>query len=340
MSQEAKRTLVFAILKFLREELKQETITGDLKESLEVASQCLESAYEISIDDELCKNNFDAGLDLVGLAEKSVIKREIPAEEKEKADKFKNEGNELMKQEKYKEALDFYNKAIEIDKNNAVYYCNRAAAHSKLNDFTNSIEDCKNALKIDPSYSKAWGRLGLALLSNNQNEEAYEAYGKAIQLEPTNEGYKQNLKIVEEKIRASAASSFPDMGNLGGMMSMFNNPQFMNMASQIMSDPQMQSVMSNLVGSMFGGAGGPGGPGGAEQPSEGGAQGGPPLGAGFDSIFSSAQSWASQINPDIMQQMRERLNINRQGGGSSNNGGAGGSGGSSQEQKPPGGEQQ
>lgn len=190
-------------------------------------------------------------------------KREIPAEEKEKADKFKNEGNELMKQEKYKEALDFYNKAIEIDKNNAVYYCNRAAAHSKLNDFTNSIEDCKNALKIDPSYSKAWGRLGwdalhssfnllwfltrfffsrLALLSNNQNEEAYEAYGKAIQLEPTNEGYKQNLKIVEEKIRASAASSFPDMGNLGGMMSMFNNPQFMNMASQIMSDPQMQSV--------------------------------------------------------------------------------------------------
>jgi small glutamine-rich tetratricopeptide repeat-containing protein alpha len=82
----------------------------------------------------------------------------------------------------------------------------------------------------------------LALLSNNQNEEAYEAYGKAIQLEPTNEGYKQNLKIVEEKIRASAASSFPDMGNLGGMMSMFNNPQFMNMASQIMSDPQMQNV--------------------------------------------------------------------------------------------------
>lgn len=45
--------------------------------------------------------------------------------------------------------------------------------------------------------------------------------------------------------------------------------------------------MSNLVGSMFGGAGGPGGPGGAEQPGEGGAQGGPPLGAGFDSIFSS-----------------------------------------------------
>lgn len=74
MSLEAKRTLVFGILKFLREELKQEGISSDLKESLEVASQCLESAYEISIDDELCKNNFDANLDLIGLAEKSVIK--------------------------------------------------------------------------------------------------------------------------------------------------------------------------------------------------------------------------------------------------------------------------
>lgn len=48
------------------------------------------------------------------------------------------------------------------------------------------------------------------MLSNNQNEEAYEAYSKAIQLEPSNEGYKQNLKIVEEKIRTSAAAGgFP-----------------------------------------------------------------------------------------------------------------------------------
>jgi small glutamine-rich tetratricopeptide repeat-containing protein alpha len=129
------------------------------------------------------------------------MQKVLPPELKEKADKHKNEGNELMKQEKFKEALEEYSKAIEIDASNAVYYCNRAAAHSKLSDFTNSIEDCKNALKIDPSYGKAWGRLGLALLSNNQCEEAYEAYNKAIQLEPSNEGYKQNLKIVEEKLK-------------------------------------------------------------------------------------------------------------------------------------------
>jgi hypothetical protein len=35
MSQEAKRTLIFAFLKFLRDELNQESISPDLKESLE-----------------------------------------------------------------------------------------------------------------------------------------------------------------------------------------------------------------------------------------------------------------------------------------------------------------
>lgn len=74
MSLEAKRTLIFAFLKFLREELKQENIAADFKESLEVASQCLESSYEIAIDDEICKNNFDSGINLLDIAEKSVIK--------------------------------------------------------------------------------------------------------------------------------------------------------------------------------------------------------------------------------------------------------------------------
>jgi tetratricopeptide (TPR) repeat protein len=44
---------------------------------------------------------------------------------RQQADKLKNEGNEFVKQEKYKEALEAYNAAIQIDGNNAIYYCNR-----------------------------------------------------------------------------------------------------------------------------------------------------------------------------------------------------------------------
>ena len=34
---------------------------------------------------------------------------------------------------------------------------------------------------------------------------------------------------------------------MGGFMSMFNNPQFINMATQIMSDPQMQNLYDFIL---------------------------------------------------------------------------------------------
>ena len=39
-------------------------------------------------------------------------------------------------------------------------YSYRAAAYSKLNKHQQAIEDCNRALSIDPSYSKAYGRMG------------------------------------------------------------------------------------------------------------------------------------------------------------------------------------
>lgn len=64
---------------------------------------------------------------------------------RQQADKFKNDGNELMKQDKFKEALEAYNAAIRIDENNAIYYCNRfvnifSKTSSNSIDFLSSLE--------------------------------------------------------------------------------------------------------------------------------------------------------------------------------------------------------
>uniref|UniRef100_A0AAV2KT42 SGTA homodimerisation domain-containing protein n=1 Tax=Knipowitschia caucasica TaxID=637954 RepID=A0AAV2KT42_KNICA len=46
------KRLAFSILRFLHDQLNSGTLTSDAKESLEVAVQCMETAYEISTDDQ------------------------------------------------------------------------------------------------------------------------------------------------------------------------------------------------------------------------------------------------------------------------------------------------
>lgn len=58
------------------------------------------------------------------------------------------------------EAAEDYTRAIELDPENAVYYSNRAAAFTMQEDFDSAIEDCKAAVSLNPSYAKAYSRLG------------------------------------------------------------------------------------------------------------------------------------------------------------------------------------
>ena len=46
-----KRRLIFSIVQFLNKELGNEDISDDAKESLEVASQCLQTAYCLAPED-------------------------------------------------------------------------------------------------------------------------------------------------------------------------------------------------------------------------------------------------------------------------------------------------
>ena len=105
-----------------------------------------------------------------------------------------------MKSERFTEALQLYSRAIDLDASNAVYYCNRAAAHSKLGSHELALEDCKRAISYDPNYSKAYGRMGLAFGNLNDHLKSRDCYRKAVELDPTNESYRNNLKIAEDKV--------------------------------------------------------------------------------------------------------------------------------------------
>jgi small glutamine-rich tetratricopeptide repeat-containing protein alpha len=59
-----------------------------------------------------------------------------------------------------------------------------AAAHSQLQDHASAVSDARTALKIDPKFSKAYSRLGHALFSSGEFQEAVDAYTKGLELDP------------------------------------------------------------------------------------------------------------------------------------------------------------
>ena len=48
---------------------------------------------------------------------------------------LKSEGNQFFSRGQYKEAIDKYSEAIELDSKNAILYANRAQCRLKLNEY-------------------------------------------------------------------------------------------------------------------------------------------------------------------------------------------------------------
>uniref|UniRef100_A0A2A4K2K7 SGTA homodimerisation domain-containing protein n=1 Tax=Heliothis virescens TaxID=7102 RepID=A0A2A4K2K7_HELVI len=171
-----------SIVNFLKRQLEGDSLSVDSRESVEVGVQCIETAFELGPEDAA------RGLDLLQLvrAQARAAPLDAPPTRSE-AEKLKNEGNEFMKSDRHREALDKYTRAIELDPSNPVYFCNRAAAHFKLGENEAAVADCTAALGLQPDYGKAHSRLGLALTALERHREARAAYARAAQLEPDND---------------------------------------------------------------------------------------------------------------------------------------------------------
>jgi tetratricopeptide (TPR) repeat protein len=55
---------------------------------------------------------------------------------------------------KFSQAIELYSEAIELNESNAVYWANRAFAHTKLEEYGSAISDATKAIEVDPRYSK------------------------------------------------------------------------------------------------------------------------------------------------------------------------------------------
>lgn len=262
----------------------KELQSEDAVDSLNAAIDCIAEAFGVDSDaatkisakfnNKSLKQLLEAGVSSATAAEVPVHIDAQDEQTKAKAEALKLEGNRGIAEKNFELAVEKYTEAIALVPGNPIYYSNRAAAYTSLKDFQNAIKDAEKALEIDPSYAKGYSRLGLAKFAIGEFTDALEAYKKGLEAEGANKsqamlnGYETAKKKVEESLGGdalekaapaaeepkAAPGGLPDFGNLASMLGgggeglagLMNNPQVMQAAQKLMSNPgALDNIMNN-----------------------------------------------------------------------------------------------
>lgn len=296
------------------------TLAADDQDSIDVAVNCIAEAFKVDPADKAAVSEAIGDQNLLkiyGVFEKlqgatkpaagaAASSASAPAsgpvseEAKKEAEGLKSKGNAAMAQKDYPKAIDLYTQALAINPGNAIFLSNRAAAHSAAKDHESARADAEAAVAVDPKYTKAWSRLGLARFALGDVKGSMDAYKKGIEYEGNGgsdamkKGYETAKKRVEELENEDAEVASRDAGGAPGAGGMPN---------------------LNDLASMFGGGGGAGGGGGGGMPDLGSIMSNP--------MFASmAQNLMS--NPDMMNNLMSNPRLREMANSFGGGGGGGG----------------
>ncbi|KAH8676065.1 small glutamine-rich tetratricopeptide repeat-containing protein 2-like protein [Xylariales sp. PMI_506] len=295
MSTTSKQRLALAICDFLSASTEDGTLNADDKDSIDVAINCIAESFKVdptsseAVKEAIGSQNLfkiysvyekmQSASKPAASASAGTAAKEPSEEDKKKADELKAQGNRAMAAKDYPKSIDLYTQAIALHPSNAIYLSNRAAAYSAARDHESARADAEAAVNIDPKYTKAWSRLGLARFALGDPKGSMEAYQQGIEHEGNGgsdamkKGYETAKKRVDElaadEVSAAAdtargaAGAGPDLASLASMFgggggaggaggggmpdfaSIMNNPMFASMAQNLMSNPDMMNNMMN-----------------------------------------------------------------------------------------------
>jgi tetratricopeptide (TPR) repeat protein len=96
---------------------------------------------------------------------------------------YNNRGNTWQKKGDSDRAMEDYDKAIKIDRNDAYAYNNRGLLWEKKGDSYRAITDYDKAIELDPRYAHAYNNRGLSWYAKGDYNSAIADYTKAIELD-------------------------------------------------------------------------------------------------------------------------------------------------------------
>ena len=96
-----------------------------------------------------------------------------------------HKGNNALLTKKYKKAISYYKKTIELRPNDAHAYNNMGNAHKEIGDFDRAIECYDSAISLKPDYASAHYNLGIVYQKKDDYSTALESYKMAARLAHT-----------------------------------------------------------------------------------------------------------------------------------------------------------
>ena len=90
------------------------------------------------------------------------------------------------------EAIETFNKAIEIDPRNTEFYLMQAVALHNFSKYEEAIQVLNKGIEIDPKNSEIYDSKAFTLIHLSKHDEAIEASEQAIKLDPKNANFYRN----------------------------------------------------------------------------------------------------------------------------------------------------
>jgi len=150
--------------------------------------------------------NFDAALEAYreGLKlepENEVLKNGYEqVMNKIRAMDLNEKGEEALAKNKFREAVEFLNKAVELEPSDYLLRANRSEANLKAGYLDAALEDADMTMRLRPEWIKGYIRRADALFYLGRYDEAASTCALALQTDPSNERLKKLMNSCVQEV--------------------------------------------------------------------------------------------------------------------------------------------